>query len=32
MSGLADQTDTVRTPDGTRVTLQFDHAVGNQAF
>jgi anti-sigma regulatory factor (Ser/Thr protein kinase) len=29
MSGLADQTDTVRTPDGTRVTLQFDHAVGN---
>ena len=29
MSGLADQTDTIRTPDGTRVTLRFDHAVGS---
>jgi signal transduction histidine kinase/CheY-like chemotaxis protein len=27
MSGLADAADTVRTPEGTRVTLQFDHAV-----
>ncbi len=26
MSGLADRVDTVRTPAGTRVTLQFDHA------
>lgn len=27
MSGLADRVDTVRTPAGTQVTLEFDHAV-----
>jgi signal transduction histidine kinase/DNA-binding response OmpR family regulator len=27
ISGLADRVDTVRTPAGTRVTLEFDHAV-----
>ena len=29
MSGLADHADTIRTPDGTRVTLRFDRAVGS---
>lgn len=28
MSGLADRVDTIRTSSGTRVTLQFDRAVG----
>ncbi|MEY8018256.1 SpoIIE family protein phosphatase [Mycobacterium servetii] len=27
MGGLADRVDTVRTPAGTRVTLEFDHAL-----
>ncbi|OBG28901.1 SpoIIE family protein phosphatase [Mycobacterium sp. 852002-51057_SCH5723018] len=27
IGGLADRVDTARTPGGTRVTLQFDHAV-----
>jgi anti-sigma regulatory factor (Ser/Thr protein kinase) len=27
IGGLADRVDTVRTPGGTRVTLQFDDAV-----
>lgn len=27
ISGLADQVDTIRTPEGTRVTLLFDHVV-----
>ena len=27
IGGLADRVDTVRTPAGTRVTLQFDRAV-----
>jgi anti-sigma regulatory factor (Ser/Thr protein kinase) len=27
MGGLADRVDTVRTPGGTRVTLEFDHAL-----
>jgi anti-sigma regulatory factor (Ser/Thr protein kinase) len=29
MSGLADHVDTLRTPAGTRVTLQFDGAVAS---